>query len=272
MSRALDHGNRCPMCRTVVFMNGDTTAVSITLKSIIEKAFPQENDERRQELLEEAAGASVGTVLPLFVMDVVLPGQAIALNIFEPRYRLMVRRCMDGNRRMGMAVLEGENLATFAVELEIIECEPLPDGRFFLELRARRRVRILEAWQQDGYRVGRVEEARDEAEADGEAAAGGGEGPKPSLPALAEEVDGLVEQWLKRARTYDGRRARELVNRAGTKPPYADPEAFGFWVLSLLPLPSGEKLRLLSTTSSRVRLDAVKEVLASNDPRSCTVQ
>ena len=29
-------------------------------------------------------------MLPLFVMDVVLPCQKLALNIFEPRYRLMV--------------------------------------------------------------------------------------------------------------------------------------------------------------------------------------
>ena len=44
---------------------------------------------------------------------------------------------MEGNRRMGMAALDGENLATYASELEITECEPLPDGRFFLELRVR---------------------------------------------------------------------------------------------------------------------------------------
>ena len=138
-------------------------------------------------------------------------------------------------------------------------------------------MRILETWQQDGYRVGRVEEARDEPEAEGAAGAAGaaggeGGGARADLPALAEEVDGLVDQWLQRARAYDGRRARELVNRAGTKPPYSDPEAFGFWVLSLLPLGSKEKLRLLSTLSSRVRLDAAKDVLTSDDPRSCTVQ
>lgn len=27
----------------------------------------------------------------------------MALNIFEPRYRLLVRRAMEGNRRFGMA-------------------------------------------------------------------------------------------------------------------------------------------------------------------------
>lgn len=47
-------------------------------------------------------GAHTGRDLPLFVMSPVLPGEKLALNIFEPRYRLMVRRCMEGDRRMGM--------------------------------------------------------------------------------------------------------------------------------------------------------------------------
>ena len=42
-------------------------------------------------------------LLPLFVMVVLLPGEKMALNIFEPRYRLLIRRTMEGNRRFGMA-------------------------------------------------------------------------------------------------------------------------------------------------------------------------
>ena len=39
----------------------------------------------------------------------------MALNIFEPRYRLMVRRCMEGSRRLGMAIVTtgtGESAVT----------------------------------------------------------------------------------------------------------------------------------------------------------------
>ena len=53
----------------------------------------------------------------------------MALNIFEPRYRLMVRRCMEGNRRFGMAVMEHSHvLHGTACEAEIVECQPQPDG------------------------------------------------------------------------------------------------------------------------------------------------
>jgi Lon protease-like protein len=33
----------------------------------------------------------------------------MALNIFEPRYRLLVRRAMAGNRRFGMAAVDGRH-------------------------------------------------------------------------------------------------------------------------------------------------------------------
>lgn len=33
----------------------------------------------------------------------------MALNIFEPRYRLMVRRCMEGSHRFGMATVDGSH-------------------------------------------------------------------------------------------------------------------------------------------------------------------
>ena len=56
-------------------------------------------------------------------------GEKMALNIFEPRYRLMVRRCMEGSRRFGMATVNNAHqLHAIATECEIQECQPLPDG------------------------------------------------------------------------------------------------------------------------------------------------
>ena len=37
-----------------------------------------------------------------------MPGEKMALNVFEPRYRLMIRRCMEGNRHFGLAQVRGE--------------------------------------------------------------------------------------------------------------------------------------------------------------------
>ncbi|KAI5331820.1 hypothetical protein L3X38_021946 [Prunus dulcis] len=51
--------------------------------------------------------------MPLIVMDVVLPFHKFPLRIFEPRYRLMVRRIMEGNRRMGMEIACFVNLEEY---------------------------------------------------------------------------------------------------------------------------------------------------------------
>ena len=60
----------------------------MTLNSIIERNFPQEYAERK---LEHEILTNMGPdLLPLFVMDVVMPCQKLHLNIFEARYRLMV--------------------------------------------------------------------------------------------------------------------------------------------------------------------------------------
>ena len=41
--------------------------------------------------------------IPLFPLNVVLfPGEELPLHIFEPRYRSMVRECLDGRSPFGM--------------------------------------------------------------------------------------------------------------------------------------------------------------------------
>ncbi|KAL6010396.1 hypothetical protein ACLOJK_000827 [Asimina triloba] len=62
-------------------------ASCVTLNNIIQKNFPEEYADRK---LEHQNLTNPGLdLVPLFVMDVVLPCQKLSLNIFEPRYRLM---------------------------------------------------------------------------------------------------------------------------------------------------------------------------------------
>jgi hypothetical protein len=62
--------------------------VSVTLNNIIQRNFQEEYQERKTEM--DAITLAGNDILPLFVMDTVLPMQHVPLNIFEPRYRLMV--------------------------------------------------------------------------------------------------------------------------------------------------------------------------------------
>ena len=61
---------------------------SVTLSNIIQKNFPEEYAERKSE--HEGLTNFGVDLMPLFVMDVVIPCQKFPLHIFEPRYRLMV--------------------------------------------------------------------------------------------------------------------------------------------------------------------------------------
>ncbi|PIA62864.1 hypothetical protein AQUCO_00200704v1 [Aquilegia coerulea] len=225
--QSMDHGNKCPMCRTVLFISPKTSSISVTLKNIIQKNFPEEYAERKSEN-DSLTNLGVDLV-PLFLMDVVLPCQKMALNIFEPRYRLMVRRIMEGNRRMGMVGSESGTMADFACEVEITECEPLPDGRFYLEVEGRRRFRIIRSWEQDGYRVAEVEWIQDIYPV-------GGTREREDLQDMARGASELALSWIRRAkeaaRTDRRSRRMELLQAEGM-PSSQDPERFSFWVLTL---------------------------------------
>lgn len=99
------------MCRRVLHA-GRELPVTVVLASLLQQAFPEETEKRRREYCAAATGDAradgddkdmdADWTLPVFVMSSMLPGESIALNIFEPRYRLMFRRCLEGNRRLCM--------------------------------------------------------------------------------------------------------------------------------------------------------------------------
>jgi hypothetical protein len=69
---------------------GRELPVTITLQNIISKAFPEEAEARVAEIRGLAATAAAPAAaevvtLPLFVMSTLLPGEKMALNVFEPR-------------------------------------------------------------------------------------------------------------------------------------------------------------------------------------------
>jgi Lon protease-like protein len=110
------------------------------------------------------------TIIPVFPLtgSLLLPGNALPLNIFEPRYRNMVADTLEGGRHIGMIqplvprqdnwvdlAQAPENPALYSVGClgRIEECEPQPDGRYVILLRGVIRFRIREELPlQRGYR------------------------------------------------------------------------------------------------------------------------
>jgi Lon protease-like protein len=84
------------------------------------------------------------------------------MHIYEPRYRLMLRRCLESQRVFGLSnVRQGSDGSwkpcSVGTLLHISSCNTLPDGRSYIETVGMRRYRILEIWEQDGYMMGKVE-------------------------------------------------------------------------------------------------------------------
>nr|KYP55791.1 hypothetical protein KK1_002016 [Cajanus cajan] len=264
--QSMDRGNRCPLCRTVLFISPRTCSISVTLKNIIQKNFPEEYAERKQEH-DGLINAGVD-LLPLFVMDVVIPCQRFPLNIFEPRYRLMVRRIMEGNHRMGMAILDSTgSLAEFACEVEITECEPLPDGRFYIEIESRRRFRIIRSWDQDGYRVAEVEWIQDIMPPEGTRE-------REILQELTYNAAESARSWIGRAKEaarHDQRKLERLASVEAMMPSLKDPERFSFWLTTLSNRRPSERLDLLRIrdTPERIRRGLI---FLRQEEQGCRIQ
>ena len=97
--------------------------------------------------------------IPLFPLNVVLfPGGYLPLHIFEPRYRLMMRHCLDGDRRFGVVLISsgsevGEPATPEAVGTiaYIDEAKTLEDGRMVIGVEGEQRFRIVKIVDQVPY-------------------------------------------------------------------------------------------------------------------------
>ncbi|KAK4683658.1 hypothetical protein P7C73_g6576, partial [Tremellales sp. Uapishka_1] len=169
LSRSLDHSSRCPLCRQDLpsFAFFQDHAVNKVVLTVIKTAFGSEYDERQRAIERDERDARLDT--PIFVCTLAFPGMPTILHVFEPRYRLMIRRCIESsNPRFGMVLpargtgnpaLQG--VMEYGTMLEIQSVQMLPDGRSMVETVGTHRFRLLEKGNLDGYTVGRIEQIED---------------------------------------------------------------------------------------------------------------
>lgn len=104
-------------------------------------------------------------LLPLFPLESVLfPGALMPLHIFEPRYRLLIRRCIERQQPFGIVLIRrgnevggGAEPYDVGTEATIVAASPLPDGRSYIVTRGGRRFAV-ESLVPDAepYLMGRV--------------------------------------------------------------------------------------------------------------------
>lgn len=275
VARVLDHSDLCPVCRRRLPMRPGVQAEPSNkrISHIISGLAAQQLAIRMSAAAQEEV-VDEDSNMPLFPCTLAYPYMPTFLHIFEPRYRLMVRRAMEsGDRRFGMLMYnhrrqpQGQlgpvHFTQYGTLLHIERIEMLPDGRSLLETVGTTRFRVLETGMRDGYLTGRIQRIEDIPLAEEEAIEAretSCEDPPPADEALAEihqmSTQGLLQHgldFIAQARARSAPWLHERVLRAYGYPP-SDPAIFPYWFASVLPIAEDEKYLLLPTTSVRQRL------------------
>ena len=103
--------------------------------------------------------------LPLFPLGVVLlPGEPVPLHIFEPRYKEMVRDCIDGDRPFGIVYASEERVADVGCTARIERVAArYDDGRLDIVAVGEQRFRVDEIHRDLAYLSADVEAVEDAA-------------------------------------------------------------------------------------------------------------
>jgi Lon protease-like protein len=101
--------------------------------------------------------------IPLFPLNVVLlPGAELPLHIFEPRYREMVKNCLEEKSEFGMLLSLPKGLARVGCTAEILNvAKRYPDGRMDILTVGRASFRVVELFQQNPLLAGQVDYLED---------------------------------------------------------------------------------------------------------------
>jgi hypothetical protein len=88
---------RCPECREVCHVSAENAAENFMIKALSVAVDPVEYQHRLTEMKVEKESWS--TMYPIFYYNsTMFPGERLNLHLFEPRYKLMMQRVVNGPR------------------------------------------------------------------------------------------------------------------------------------------------------------------------------
>ncbi|EUC50360.1 hypothetical protein COCMIDRAFT_82267 [Bipolaris oryzae ATCC 44560] len=288
LARVMDHSNICPFCRRGLHVPASlqNQSSNVILNSLLNGLCPDLVGARADALkAEEQAGDNVLNV-PLFICTLSLPSMPTFLHVFEPRYRLMMRRVIEGNRQFGMVMynrtrapqgdLGSVPFLEYGTLLEIVNYELLRDGRSFIETRGVGRFKVRAHGMLDGYHVSRIErvedvslaeeailEQRETTMARDYAEAFFRDHPQTQLPTevaietlSTQQLLDSCTAFVREMREASAPWLRERIIQVYGEPP-EDPAIFPYWFASVVPIVEEEKYILLQTERVRERLKIV---------------
>lgn len=265
LDKVLDHKTECPLCKTSLaqYLAERRQAVTKVVENLLKAYFPNETEHRKQQHEEElqelaSMGSDTQHDIPIFVCTLAYPFVPCPLHIFEPRYRLMIRQCMEsGSRQFGMCVClreEEQAFSNYGCMLEIRDVHFFPDGRSLVDTVGGKRFKVLSRGQREGYNTAKVEFIHD----------------KPSdnldeLKSLSGTLYTACKNW------YMGlpqRHKLEIHNHLGEFPAQESDSTYGssgtawhWWMIAVLPVDQRIQLAMLAMKSYKERLQGLGKVI-----------
>lgn len=197
------------------------------------------------------------TTLPMFPLgSVLLPGEAITLHVFEPRYRRLVIDCLEATAAdtpadFGIVLIErgsevggGDVRADAATRARIARIDPLEGGRFALIVVGLSRIRVKRWLPDDPYPQADVADWPDE----------------PS----GDVFDMMNEIQLRLDTVRDLAVAITDFQATATPLPQIDlndAEVASFQLSAAAPIGPADRYRLLVAPSARERMNILDRVL-----------
>ena len=187
--------------------------------------------------------------LPLFPLNVVMfPNTSIPLQIFEERYKQMLKDCLDGDSRFGVTLIkEGAEVGDPATPhsvgtvADIVHVNRVSGDRFFISIFGSERFEIVEISQQRPYLAADVRLLADEVEVD-------------VPPTEMAQIHKAATEHVRLRYGLNGGWVRE------SRLP-ADPLDLSYFIGGMLQASLQEKQALLEEPSTSKRLEAELDLL-----------
>ncbi|NXN38465.1 LONF1 protein, partial [Rhinoptilus africanus] len=262
LERCLDHAPQCPLCKESLkeYLASRKYSITELLEELIMKYLSDELYERKRIHAEETAEHSNLTKnVPMFVCTMAYPTVPCPLHVFEPRYRLMIRRSMEtGTKQFGMCISDSQNgFADYGCMLQIRNVHFLPDGRSVVDTVGGKRFRVLRRGMKDGYCTADIEYLEDVKVADEE-----------ELKKLRELHNFVYNQACSWFQNLRNKFRTQILQHFGPMPDreeniQAMPNgpAWCWWLLAVLPVDPRYQLSVLSMMSLKDRLIKIQHIL-----------
>tara|TARA_B100001559_G_C16378216_1_gene565285 strand:+ start:199 stop:855 length:657 start_codon:yes stop_codon:yes gene_type:complete len=189
--------------------------------------------------------------IPIFPLNlVVFPGSKINLHIFEPRYREMMKYCVQNNTGFGICLIKngeevGDSDSTpfeIGTYVEFSEIYELPDGRYDIKVEGIHIFQIVNLIYGDLYLKAKISIFKD---------------PEPQVEFSLNEKRQVMKYLTDYINSIAGLRGEWISDR---KAPL-DLNPLFTYGMSVLEIPNTEKQKILENVSLKEQIDTFISIL-----------